>query len=109
MWTCLCARFLLRGALQDLPLVARPFVSATVKATEAEVGLLTVQASRPPIRMKVVRRRAEFGARYTFSDKESDGAGASCVGVVGVGVGVGCVSPPPPACISCVCDGHPHV
>ncbi len=64
-----------RKVYEESPLVARPFVSATGKATESEVALLTVQPSRPLIRMKIMRKRAEFGARYTFSDKESDGAG----------------------------------
>lgn len=63
-----------RKVYEEAPLVARPFTSPTLKATEAEVALLTVQPSRPLIRMKITRKRAEFGARYTFSDKESDGA-----------------------------------
>jgi hypothetical protein len=69
-----------RKVFEELPLVPRPFVSATAKATEAEVQLLTVRPTRPPIHLKIMRKRSEFGGRYTFSDKEVDGAGASVPG-----------------------------
>ena len=83
---------------EETPLVPRPFASATVKATEAEVAQLSVKPSRPLIKMKIVRKRAEFGARYTFSDKESDGAGV-CVCRRENKHGPGVVAPLPRVCV----------
>lgn len=62
-----------RRVYEVLPLVARPYSSATAAATDAEVLRLSTQPSRQPVRARFMRKRSEFGRRYTFSDKDVDG------------------------------------
>jgi hypothetical protein len=59
-----------------LPLVARPYASTTAEMSHTEVSRLSIRPSRQGVRAKFVRKRSEFGHRYTFSDKEVDGGGS---------------------------------
>jgi hypothetical protein len=64
-----------RRVYEVLPLIARPYASATAAASDVEVQRLTVRPSRQPVKMSFMRRRREFGHAYTFSDKDVDGSG----------------------------------